>query len=130
MTGQYQITVEDSFSAAHHLREYEGRCARLHGHNWKVRVYVDADRLNSTGMVVDFKILRAMLREVLADFDHRNLNDVGVMEGRNPTAENLAQVIFCNLAGKLPDGIALHRVEIWESEHHSACYGHFQTRGE
>ena len=125
MAGQYQITVEDTFSAAHHLLEYEGRCARLHGHNWKVRVCVTADRLDSTGMVADFNVLKARLREVLADLDHRDLNDVEVMEGRNPTAENLAQVIFINLARNLPRGIELRRVEIWESERHSAGYGQF-----
>jgi 6-pyruvoyltetrahydropterin/6-carboxytetrahydropterin synthase len=130
MKEQYVIAVEDTFSAAHRLREYEGRCARIHGHNWKVRAFVESTGVNAAGMVLDFNILKTLLKDILEEFDHQNLNDIPVLKGMNPTAENIARTIFDRLAEKLPPGVLSRRIEVWESERHMVSYGKMPSSGE
>ena len=111
----YEVTVEASFAAAHRLREYEGACERLHGDNYRVVVAIRAETVDSTGMVVDFKIFKGALREVIGILDHRCLNDdiPDFGEGAlNPTAENIARWIWIRLRPTLP---LLHQVAIAET---------------
>jgi len=70
----YELTVETTFSAAHQLRGYKGKCEHLHGHNWKVQVHVSAKKLNSIDIAIDFHELKDLLREVVAPLDHSMLN--------------------------------------------------------
>jgi 6-pyruvoyltetrahydropterin/6-carboxytetrahydropterin synthase len=72
----YEISVESSFSAAHRLKNYQGPCENLHGHNWLVRATVRSEGLNASGLGIDFKVLKERLREILAELDHRDLNAV------------------------------------------------------
>ncbi len=120
----YEVTVESSFAAAHRLREYEGACERLHGHNYNVAAAVRGEELGRAGMLVDFKTLKGALGDVLARLDHICLNDdlPDFAEGAlNPTAENIARWIFDALAAEL-DGVPLARVTVWESEKSAATY--------
>jgi 6-pyruvoyltetrahydropterin/6-carboxytetrahydropterin synthase len=125
----FEVTVESGFSAAHRLRDYEGACERLHGHNYRVAVTVRGEAVGISGMLVDFKGVRGTLGRVLDKLDHICLNedveDFGE-GGLNPTAENIAKWIFDRLAEtsatELPDGAALARVTVWESEKSSATY--------
>ncbi len=89
----FEIARERTFSASHQLRNYKGRCERLHGHNWRVRVCVFAKQLDSSGMVIDFHELDRMMGIAIEPFDHRHLNDVSAFEQVNPSAENIAQAI-------------------------------------
>ena len=61
----FEVKVESSFSAAHHLLNYKGACENQHGHNWKVEVYVRGEELNESGILVDFKVLKKKLNQVL-----------------------------------------------------------------
>lgn len=90
----YTITTEITFSAAHSLRGHEGDCSRLHGHNWHVEASVTTSRLDDNGFVIDFFILDDILKNAVAPFDHRNLNEVHPFDMKNPTAENIAAYIF------------------------------------
>ena len=72
----YEVMIEEEFSAAHALRGYRGKCENLHGHNWKVEVYVRGERLDAVGMLVDFKELKAATRRVMQYLDHQNLNEL------------------------------------------------------
>ena len=95
MSGIWKLTVRGSFSAAHCLREYQGKCERLHGHNYQVRVSVAGRELDpKVQFLVDFGELKALLKEVLASLDHRLLNEVPPFDVLNPSAENLARYIF------------------------------------
>lgn len=94
----YELTVRSEFEAAHRLIGYEGKCRRLHGHNWTVEAVVKGRELDRLGMVLDFKVIRAALLDVLNKFDHRYLNDLEPFDSINPTAENLARVIFERLS--------------------------------
>jgi len=119
----YRLSVLDDFSAAHQLPGTGGDCERLHGHNWKVQVQVYSETLNQHGMVIDFKDLKALTKEVLKELDHRFLNELSYFQTLPPTAENLARHIFQRIASALPPGnVRLQRICIWESETSFASY--------
>ena len=108
----YELMVEETFDAAHALRDYEGPCENLHGHTWKVQVFLRGNKLNRLGLLEDFKIIRQNLRSVLKEFDHKLLNDLKPFTQENPTSENLARIIFKKLRQKQKN---LAKVIVWES---------------
>lgn len=117
MAARYTMKVVTDFSAAHALRGYEGPCARLHGHNWKVEVEVEARELDGIGMGLDFKVIKDATREVTGRLDHRNLNELAPFDRLNPTAEHIAAHIYRELARRLDDGrVRVRAVTIWETE--------------
>ncbi len=120
----FQITVEDSFAAAHRLREYEGKCRQLHGHNYRVRVSLEGEQLDETGLLVDFGEVRRLLRELLVPLDHRLLNEVPPFFTLNPTAENLARYLYEELSRRLAirPGVRVAEVRVWETEGASAAF--------
>ena len=123
----FKITVEDTFSAAHQLIGYEGPCENLHGHTWKVSVVISGKKLNKLGMLYDFKKAKAILKEATMTFDHKNLNDLNMFKKTNPTAENIAKIIyeaFNKRSGKnkLPAGLKVASATVWESEVTCATY--------
>ena len=91
---KYEISVEKYFSAAHALREYKGKCERLHGHNWRVLVVVSGQKLDGVGMVMDFSELKKILEVALSNLDHSFLNEADPFDKINPTAENIAEYIL------------------------------------
>ncbi len=125
----YILSIEDTLSSAHQLREYKGKCENLHGHNWRIVVEVAGDRLNSIGLLVDFHDLKRVLGDILGELDHKNLNDVPCFSEHNPSSENLAAYI----AGRFGEGLAglpeaadgnlrVHSVTVWESSTASCRY--------
>lgn len=118
----YTITVTDSFSAAHALRNYNGKCENLHGHNWKVKVSVLGSKLDRSGMILDFSELKNLLKGVLAELDHKFLNESEPFDNINPTAENIAEHIFGMLEKRVGKKINISEVEVWESEGSSAIF--------
>ncbi|MCD6415402.1 MAG: 6-carboxytetrahydropterin synthase QueD [Planctomycetes bacterium] len=118
----YRLSIEDRFAAAHNLRNYEGDCERLHGHNWRVRVEVGAAELDNQQMVLDFREMKALLKEALEPLDHEYLNETPPFDTINPTTESLCRYIAERLGRRLPERISLRRVECWESENCGATY--------
>ena len=119
----YQLQCEGDFSAAHRLREYNGECERLHGHNWRVRVTIESERVDRLGMVIDFKEVKRSLGEVLDEMDHAYLNDLESFAEQNPTTENVAKLIYEKLSARLSEkGARLAEVTAWESPGCSATY--------
>ena len=119
----YELTIETDFSSAHNLRGYEGACERLHGHNWKVEVCIEAEKLDSIEMALDFKVLKQKTNHIIETLDHRYLNDVPPFHKLNPTAENIARFIYQELSKVLNDGnIRVKKVRVWESEKTAAAY--------
>ncbi len=115
--------AETCFSAAHQLRGYKGECEKLHGHNWKVQVYVIAERLNEIDIAIDFHELKRLTDEVIAPLDHGFLNDIFPFTEKNPSSENIAKWIYDSLRKRLnDDNIHLSAVTVWESETSSAAY--------
>jgi 6-pyruvoyltetrahydropterin/6-carboxytetrahydropterin synthase len=119
----YEISTEETFSAAHLISGYEGECSNLHGHNWKVRVTVRAGKSSATGLTLDFRKLRAILKEVLVTLDHTMLNDLPAFKGVNPTAETIAEWCYGELARRIHGpGLTVSRVEVWESDRSCAAF--------
>jgi 6-pyruvoyltetrahydropterin/6-carboxytetrahydropterin synthase len=115
--------IESKFAAAHQLRCYEGKCERLHGHNWRVTVAVTAERLNEQGLAVDFQDLKKALRDVLDQLEHTFLNDIFPFTQINPSSENLAKWIYDSMAKKINDeNLEVSSVTVWESDTASASY--------
>ena len=108
----YRLRIESHFDAAHKLVGYKGKCSRVHGHRWKVEVFVLGEKLNSIGILVDFEVLKQKLEKIVEKFDHSFLNDF--KEIGNPTSENISKYIFKNLKG-LPNSVKLEKVRVWES---------------
>jgi 6-pyruvoyltetrahydropterin/6-carboxytetrahydropterin synthase len=119
----YEIYKETTFSGAHRLREYEGKCESLHGHNWRVRVYVAAGELDRLGMVIDFKVLKEALEKAAGKLDHVYINETPPFDKINPSAENIARWLFDEMTMDINDGrVCVVRVMVWESEASCAIY--------
>jgi 6-pyruvoyltetrahydropterin/6-carboxytetrahydropterin synthase len=117
----FEITAAREFAAAHQLRLYDGSLEPLHGHNWKVRVTVSSDRLDSIGVVMDFHELERLLDAVVQPLHNTHLNEVEPFQSSlNPSTENLALHVGRGL--KLPAGVRLVSVQVWETAANSATY--------
>jgi 6-pyruvoyltetrahydropterin/6-carboxytetrahydropterin synthase len=121
----FEVAVEQSFASAHALRNYKGRCENVHGHNWKVRVVIEGEKLDATGMLVDFLDVKSFMGEILDRIDHQFLNEIPPFDVVNPSAENIAEYFYQQLIGKLADipvPVRIREVKIWETEIQSATY--------
>ena len=125
----YELTVKVSFSAAHSLRDYEGPCSKVHGHNWLVEVVVSGHELQSNAMLVDFGDIKQAASEVLSRLDHTNLNEVPPFDKINPTSENLARWIFEEMGDRVNTStVRVTRVNIREAE--TSCASYFEDTNE
>lgn len=112
-----------NFSSSHQLHNYQGKCERLHGHNFQVQVQVSGSEIEeSTGMLMDFKVLKGMLGSVLERLDHYHINDLEFFQGTSPSSENLARFVYKNLCMGLPGHINLDWVMVAENESSRAYY--------
>ncbi len=101
----FEVSVEETFSAGHALRGYKGKCENPHGHNYRVRVNVEGEQLDSIGLLFDFAQLKKILRELIADVDHKFLNDQAPFDAINPSAENIAKFLYDETSQRdVPDG--------------------------
>ncbi len=126
--GRWRLTVSEDFSASHQLRHYEGKCERMHGHNFGVTVEVEGDVLSQdTELLMDFKVLRGHLKAALEALDHRHLNEVACFAERNPSSENIARFLYQDLAARLAgSGVDMASVTVSEKPGQSATY--FEVR--
>lgn len=126
MKGVYELKVIAQFSAAHRLENFYGKCEALHGHNWKVEVFLAGDCLDEAGLLKDFGVVKDRTREVLEDLDHKYLNELAAFRQQNPSSENLARYLFERLAAILNGGgVRVTRVSVWESD--TACASYYQA---
>ena len=129
----FEVRVTADFAAAHFLKDYNGKCENLHGHNYKVYAHVRGSKLNEGGMLMDFSKLKDALRQVCKQLDHTNLNDLEVFEN-NPSAERIAMYIYDGIIQLLKkEGIdlsyesgkeeaVLFAVDVFETETSRARY--------
>ena len=115
----HELKVESSFSAAHHLLNYNGECENQHGHNWKVEIYIRGSELDKSNLLVDFKILKKELNEVLKTLDHKDINTLDDFKDISPSSEMISKYIYVKLKDKIPQ---IHKVSVWETEHACASY--------
>ena len=115
----HELKVESSFSAAHHLLNYNGECENQHGHNWKVEVYAKGTQLDKSNLLIDFKVLKRELNKVLDLLDHKDINTLPEFDGVSPSSEMLSKFIYEKLKATIP---CICKVSVWETERACASY--------
>lgn len=119
----YELKVITHFSGAHQLKEFKGACEALHGHNWKIEVYVRSETIDEAGVVIDFRALKKQVNAVVGTLDHRFLNELEPFRKQNPSSENIARHVAEQLALLIEDPtVKVSRVTAWESETTCATY--------
>jgi len=121
----YEVKIVTQFAAAHRLENFNGKCEGLHGHNWKVEVFLAGEGLDSAGLLMDFGVVKARTKEVLEEIDHKYLNELAAFRDRNPSSENLACYLFGRLGAIFNgEGVKVSRVNVWESD--TSCASYYQ----
>ncbi len=119
----FTLCVKDSFSAAHRLIGYEGKCEELHGHNFTVEAFFSGEKLADNGLLVDFKILKTHLQNILETLDHKYINEIPFFSERSSSAEYIAMYVFQEMEKRIKEpGISVKSIRIWESEKAYASY--------
>ncbi len=122
----YEVTVEETFAAGHYLRNYKGKCEHPHGHNYRVRLTLAGRELDGAGLLLDFKDLKRVMKDVIDYLDHRMINDLEPFTVLNPSAENLAKYFFEQANGRLKADtggrVEVKRVTVWETDTSIATY--------
>jgi 6-pyruvoyltetrahydropterin/6-carboxytetrahydropterin synthase len=121
----FEISVDETFAAGHALRGYKGKCENIHGHNYRVRVTLSGQQLDSVGMLYDFVHLKKVIQEIIRSLDHRFLNDFSPFDVVNPSAENIARYIYEETAKQLreaPNGTGITSITVWETDTTAATY--------
>ncbi len=120
----FEVTIEESFAAGHALRNYRGKCENVHGHNYRCQVSLEGERLDETGLLVDFVELKRVVHAVLDRLDHQWLNDFPPFDKLNPSAENISKYIYDEVKSGLQHvaGARIGYVKLWETDTASATY--------
>ena len=119
----FEVSVEQTFAAGHALRNYHGKCENVHGHNYKVRITVAGERLDETGLLVDFLEIKRLMGTAIEFLDHRFINDLAPFDEINPSAENIAKYFYDRVqAGIDANGVRISEVKVWETDTSSAVY--------
>jgi 6-pyruvoyltetrahydropterin/6-carboxytetrahydropterin synthase len=120
----FEISVEQTFAAGHALRDYKGKCENVHGHNYRVRVTIEGEQLDSTGLLVDFLDVKRLMGGAIEYLDHRFINDLEPFDKINPSAENIAKYFYdrlqAGLKNELP--VRISEIRVWETDTSSAVY--------
>ena len=123
----FEVSAEQSFAAGHALRGYKGKCENVHGHNYRIRVTIEGEQLNSIGLLVDFVEMKRLMKEIIEYWDHKFINDLPPFDEINPTAENMAKWFFERMQEGLANGVAevparIKEVKVWETDRNIATY--------
>lgn len=122
----YLLSAEAQFSAAHTLPGVD-MCERMHGHNWRVRltVRVEETGLDGVGMGVDFRVIEQLAGGLVAEWEHRYLNDLEPFREHPPTAEFMARTLAERARTRLADeapGATIEEIELWEMPQYRVVY--------
>lgn len=120
----FEVTVEQTFAAGHALRNYKGKCENVHGHNFRVQVVIEGEKLDETGLLVDFLDVKEAMRGIIDRLDHVFLNDIEPFDVKNPSAENIAEYFYQGMTSTLKASVPvrIREVKIWETDIQSATY--------
>lgn len=119
----YELRIISHLAAAHQLRDFQGQCENLHGHNWKIEVFVTGKEVEENGILIDFKEVKKATEKVIQELDHRFLNELEHFKNVNPSSENIARFIFDSLTQQLTDDhLTVSKVTAWESDSAGASY--------
>jgi 6-pyruvoyltetrahydropterin/6-carboxytetrahydropterin synthase len=120
----FELKVVTHFAAAHQLKMVAEKCESLHGHNWKVEVYLTGEKLNRAGVLMDFGEIKKEVTTIMKTLDHKFLNETEAFhDAHPPSSENIARFIARELQAAIKDpAVKVSRVNAWESENACAAY--------
>ena len=119
----YELKVVTKFAAAHRLTMVGEKCENLHGHNWKIEVYVRGQKTDDAGVLMDFGVIKKHVREIMALLDHKFLNELDYFQHRPASSENIAYFVATQLQKRIVNKkAAVSKVTAWESDDASATY--------
>ena len=119
----YELKVVTKFAAAHQLTMVGAKCENMHGHNWKIEVYVSGEKLDDGGVVMDFGVIKKHVAEIMAMLDHKYLNELEFFQQSQPSSENIATFVAGKLQQRIDNSsVKVNRVTAWESDDASATY--------
>lgn len=122
----FEVKIETHFSSAHHLLNYKGACENQHGHNWRVEVFVSGSELNRSNILVDFKVLKQKVNEIVDYLDHTDINELSEFKGVSPSSEILAKFIYERVKREFK---GVSKVSVYETPTSCATYWEEGTRG-
>jgi len=122
----FELTVEREFASGHYLRNYKGKCENPHGHNYKVRVTLVGRELDQAGLLLDFTLLKQVMRPVIDRLDHAMLNEIEPFIELNPSAENIARFFYDETSRQVAEmtggRVRVKDCTIWETDSTTATY--------
>ena len=119
----FTVSIETHFRASHQLTLPDGSKEPAHRHNWSVITDVSNSKLNNMGLVIDFHRLKAMVDDLVAEFDNKALEESDYFQQNSSSAETVAKYIYEKLRTKLPKGVKLEAVRVVEEPGCSAKFG-------
>jgi len=125
----YELKVVTKFAAAHQLTMVGSKCENMHGHNWKIEVYVTGEDTDDAGVLMDFGIVKKHVREIMSMLDHKYLNELDYFQHSQPSSENIAYFVATELQKRIDNqSVSLSKVTAWESDDAAATYIVDQTQ--
>ena len=119
----YELKVVTKFSAAHQLTMVGSKCENMHGHNWKIEVYVAGENTDGAGVLMDFGVIKKHVREIMSMLDHKYLNELEYFQKNQPSSENIAYFVATELRKRIDSQTAhVSRVTAWESDDAGATF--------
>ena len=119
----FELKVVTRFAAAHQLTMVGKKCENMHGHNWKIEVYVIGKNLDKAGVLVDFGEIKKHVAGIMTLLDHKYLNELPSFENKQPSSENIAYLIASELQHRIENpAVSVSRVTAWESDDAAATY--------
>jgi 6-pyruvoyltetrahydropterin/6-carboxytetrahydropterin synthase len=122
------VSVQAHYDSAHFLRNYHGKCERMHGHRYVVELALASEELDEAGIAYDFVIVKKHLRDLAERLDHENLNELPPFTEVEPSAENQARYFYDEMRRLLPPAMAeaVLYVKVWETPTQFALYSEKQ----
>lgn len=117
----FEVKIETHFSSAHHLLNYKGECENQHGHNWKVEVYVQGTELDKSNILIDFKVLKKIVNEIVNYLDHTDINTLPEFENVSPSSEFISKFLYGKIKEKIPN---VSKVSVFETP--TSCASYFE----
>ncbi len=117
----YEVKIETHFSSAHHLLNYKGECENQHGHNWKVEVFVRGTRLDKSNILIDFKVLKKKVNEIVDYLDHTDINNLPEFDEVSPSSEIISEFLYNKIKKEIPN---VCKVSVWETP--TSCASYFE----
>ena len=119
----YELKVVTKFAAAHQLTMVGAKCENMHGHNWKIEVYVTGEKTDDAGVLMDFGIIKKHVRDIMAMLDHKYLNELEYFQQGQPSSENIAYFVATELQKRIDNQtVSISKVTAWESDDAGATY--------